>query len=132
MSLGMGMLFGSGDTKMALEGAIGHTINGVKLEDDEIVVGLNNGSTLKLWDGGQSCCESRYITTDADLPSYVGKTIRGFELRDYDVKDEDEYNVHDAQALVILTSEGNIDFVTHVEHNGYYGGFAVNASLVGS
>jgi hypothetical protein len=128
MGVMINMLFGDGETQEAMTKAIGHTISGVKLENDEILVGLNNGSTLRVSDQGQSCCESRYITTDADLPSYVGRRIVGFELRDMpDVNDSSEH--HEVQAFVIRTDEGNIDFVTHVEHNGYYGGFSISASL---
>ena len=38
--------------------------------------------------------------------------------------------MHECQSLLIDTSEGVIDFVTHVEHNGYYGGFSIQAKLV--
>lgn len=126
------MLSGNEDTVEALRGSVGHTISGIKLDEgpqgELILIGLNNGKTLTVSDQGQSCCESRYITTDADLPYYIGATIIDFELRDMPSIEKD-FEFHDAQAFVISTSAGVIDFVTHVEHNGYYGGFSISANL---
>lgn len=139
--LGFGVinkLFGDGNkTALSLQAALGHTISGVVLQGDELIlVGLNNGQTLRITDEGQSCCERRYITTDADLPSYIGRKIVDFQLRsttaveDAGFDNDDGYeDCHEMQVLVIVTDEGNIDFVTHNEHNGYYGGFSISASI---
>lgn len=145
-NLGMGvminMLFGDGrKTNEALMEAIGRTITSVEIKDldskedrereenQHIVIGLDNGKKLIIFDSGQSCCESRYITTDADLPSYIGKSIMGFRQGEYKGVEDDHGESHDCQSLLIDTSEGVIDFVTHVEHNGYYGGFSIQAKL---
>jgi hypothetical protein len=147
--LGMGvminMLFGDGrETADALSASVGQIITDIKImlpdgEDDnydrdrhtdEIVITLGNGKTLRVWDSGQSCCESRYITSDADLTSYIGQTIRDFRQGEYKTTIESESGEeHDVQNFLIDTTEGTIDFVTHVEHNGYYGGFSIAASL---
>lgn len=130
--LGMGvminMLAGNSETYAAVKASIGETIKSVELKDDQIVIELENGSTLRLWDDGQSCCESRFITTDADLPSYKGDKIVDFETRELPSVEKD-YDYHEQQTLLIKTDKGQIDFVTHVQHNGYYGGFYVKASL---
>jgi hypothetical protein len=124
------MLMGDGGrTEKAVNATVGKKITSVTLENDVIIIGVEDGTKISVRDDGQSCCESRFITTDADLPSYRGKTIRGYELRQMPDGD-DGYECHDQQAFVILTDEGNIDFVTHNQHNGYYGGFSVTAHQI--
>jgi hypothetical protein len=133
--LGMGvminMLAGNESTVHIIKSTIGKTIRDIMLYDDAIhlTVEGEDGEVerIKLWDDGQSCCESRYMTCDADLPSYVGQKILDYELRDMPDGSAD-YDYHEQQALVIRTTEGNIDFVTHVEHNGYYGGWSIKAA----
>lgn len=113
----------------ALKATIDREIKSIRLTpENEIIFELENG-TLTITDNGQSCCESRYITTDSDLPSYIGKKIVDFRLEPY-VTGDGDYDLHDTQVFKINTTEGVIDFVTHVEHNGYYGGFALNAVFV--
>ena len=133
VQLGMGvmiqMLGGNKETVDAFQASVGETIESVVLEDDTIKVALRNGKVLVVTDTGQSCCERRWIDTDADLPSYSGKAIRGFRRSEYQNKEEAECDVHDFQSFLIDTTEGTIDFVTHVDHNGYYGGFSITASL---
>jgi hypothetical protein len=138
-TLGFGVLInlfkGNKETISALREAIGQKIVSITLEgrwDDEVSdlirIVLDGGKTLRVWDAGQSCCESRYIVCDADLPSYVGQTIREFRQGEYETSQGD-YDDHNTQAFLIDTTEGTIDFVTHVEHNGYYGGFSIEASI---
>lgn len=111
-------------TREAILKALNKEIKSLELTpENEIIFSFDDG-VLKLTDGGQSCCESRYVTTDSDLPSYIGKKLLDFRLEPYISGDDD----HDTQILRIDTSEGVLDFVTHVEHNGYYGGFAINAT----
>ena len=82
------------------------------------------GSVL-LYDRGQTCYEDRYITIDDDLSEYIGATITGLEEREYRTVSDEGCYVHDAQTVVIHTDRGPLDLVTHVDHNGYYGGFDV-------
>lgn len=85
--------------------------------------------TLKIWDGGQSCCEHRYMNVQDDLDYYVGSTYLGWDLGDCDNVDH-EYDVHEIQFLNIKTSLGDISISNHNEHNGYYGGFYIQSSVI--
>ena len=52
------------------------------------------------------------------------------ELRDAPNVEDDEYgNVHEVQFLVVTTSKGAFTIETHNEHNGYYGGFFIEAEV---
>lgn len=85
---------------------------------------------MVIYDAKQMCCEARFITTDDDLPFYDGATFLGLMLsappadwdNQYEPDDEDD-NGDDAQFLTLRTSKGDIVFVTHNQHNGYYSGF---------
>ena len=96
--------------------------------EDPLRVHFEGGGQLSIWDDAQSCCEHRYMTTDDDLPSFIGakvlsiEEVPGPELTD-------EYGDHHEQMFVKLeTTKGTITLVTHNEHNGYYGGFDVRSS----
>lgn len=131
------MLGGNRETVEAHQGAVGKTIAECYIghEDgrsrsmgensgDTLILKFSDGTGIKLWDDGQSCCESRYMRTDDDLKHVVGGTFTGAELRDAP-NEEDEYGEHQVQFLVVNTSKGSFTVANHNEHNGYYGGFGV-------
>lgn len=100
--------------------------------DGELVIRFGGGGTLKVWDNGRSCCESRYMTTDDDLPSFIGAKVVSLEAVDgpdvEEVPDEDGCTygeVHEQTFVKLETTMGTITLVTHNEHNGYYGGFDI-------
>lgn len=117
---------------------VGKNITLLELEEDSteygegmdaFVVGFEDGTRLCLWDDGQSCCERRYMTTDDDLPSYVGSTFLDAELRE-GPETQDEYGeTHEVQFLTVKTSGGNVVLSNHNEHNGYYGGFSIMSEV---
>lgn len=135
--LGMGvmlqMLGGNEDSVNALRSVIGKTIDSIELrthnDEDSIFITTKEGEQIRLYDGGQSCCESRYARTDDDLSYHVGATIVNFETRAAAevAKGEDDYGEHEIEFLLIITSKGVITVANHNEHNGYYGGFYVKA-----
>ena len=106
--------------------AVGHIITAVRLADNVLRIGLDDGSVLSLQDDGQSCCEARYMRTDDDLSSFVGATLIDVELADAPPV-EGDYDVHEVQFLNVKTSKGVLALSNHNEHNGYYGGFAITA-----
>ena len=123
------MLGGNAKTVNAFQSSIGKVISSVVLtHEDELHLKFEDGTGLKLWDGGQSCCESRYMRTDDNLEEYIGATLIGGELKDApNVSDDDEYGEHEVQFLEIQTSKGPLTMASHNEHNGYYGGFYIEA-----
>jgi hypothetical protein len=132
--LGMGvmlcMLGGNEETVNAVKESLGKKINRVWLdeENDTLRFELEDGSNLTLWDGGQSCCENRYMRTDDDLNEYCGSTLLDLELKS-GPDQEDEYGeCHEIQFLDVKTDKGIFQMANHNEHNGYYGGFWVQAS----
>lgn len=129
--LGLGvminMLGGNAKSTAALSASLGKTIAHLAIIGDALTFTFDDGSVLRVEDTGQSCCENRYMTSDDDLPSYIGGTLSSMEVRD--APDVDDGDVHEVQFLVVTTSKGDITCETHNEHNGYYGGFSIECSL---
>lgn len=85
-SVMLGMLTDNSAAVAALKASAGKTIRTVKLseslhEDGALIIAFDD-SALVLWDGGRSCCEHRYMSTDDDLSSFVGATFTDAEIRD--------------------------------------------------
>lgn len=120
------MLSGNQDSVSAWSSAVNKVIKSLELKDNSFVFVMDDGTSIALFDDGQSCCENRYMTTNDDLTGFVGSTLLSAETR-YAPNVEDEYGEHEVQFLLVTTSIGVITLETHNEHNGYYGGFAVCA-----
>lgn len=133
--LGLGvmlnMLRGNKETVEAMQAAQGRVIVSAVLDENvgdggALVLRFENGATLQIYDRGQSCCESRYMTTDDDLSAFVGSALQGAEVADGPDADAGG-ECHETQFLKVSTSLGVFTCVTHNEHNGYYGGFCIEA-----
>jgi hypothetical protein len=127
-NLGMGvminMLCGADRGSEILKECIGKIISKVYLKDDALFFEFSDGDKIKVYDDGQSCCESRYMRTDDDLAYYAGATLMNITLENApDVKME--YDTHEVQFLHVKTSKGSFTMSSHNEHNGYYGGFYI-------
>ena len=114
--------------------ALGKTISDLRFSENDSALSITfaDGSKLTLFDDGQSCCETRYMRTDDNLAEYIGGRLLGAEVKDVPKligfwKDEGEYGCHDMQFLEITTSKGSFVMSNHNEHNGYYGGFCIEA-----
>ena len=137
--LGLGvmikMLGGNEKAVKAIQSSLGKEIMGLELREnggnpDDLLFTFTDSTAMKVWDGGQSCCEHRYMHTDDVLSDFVGATLMDIEVRDAP-NVEDEYgDVHEVQFLVVTTSKGAFTVETHNEHNGYYGGFWIEAEIV--
>lgn len=124
----IGHLAGNEDSVDAFTGVIGKTITSLVLgNDDALHFVFDDGSKIKLFDDGQSCCESRYMRTDDDLNDYVSAKLLGAEVKDAP-NVEDEYGDHEVQFLEVQTSKGVFTMASHNEHNGYYGGFLIRCA----
>jgi hypothetical protein len=130
-NLGMGVMIGrlGGNTESvaAYQSSLGKTIRRARLDGDLLCLDFTDGTGLRLHDEGQSCCESRYMRTDDDLNYYEGASLLEVEIADApSINDGGEE--HDVQFLNVKTSKGVFTMSNHVEHNGYYGGFAIVAN----
>lgn len=85
---------------------------------------------LQVKDNAQSCCENRYLTTDDDLPSFVGASLVGVDRVEVEAADDDYGDVHEQMFVKLETTAGTITLVAHNEHNGYYGGFCIESEWV--
>ncbi len=119
-------LFGGESTMRAIEAAKGKEIKRALMPQDEedLRILFTDGTGIKIWDDGQSCCESRYMRTDDDLSYFNGATFQNAQIQN-GPDEEGEYGTHETQFLIITTSKGSFTVVNHNEHNGYYGGFSM-------
>lgn len=122
------MLCGGNNGAEILQKSTGKTLSNLSLKD-ALLFEFTDGSKIMISDDGQSCCESRYMTTDDDLAYYVGSEFRNAEIRDVESKDDDDSS-HEILFLVVTTSKGSFTIETHNEHNGFYGGFSMNVSEI--
>lgn len=112
--------------------AMGRTISKVSIVNNALVIVFDCESKLSIWDGGQECCESRYMDTDDDLNFYVGSIFLGVDISEVEYKDTKSDDYHDQVFVRILTTRGDFTLVTHNEHNGYYGGFDLQSKFLRS
>lgn len=130
------MLGGNKDSVDAFKSSVGKMITELKIDkemsEDSLVFTFEDETKMRLYDAGQSCCESRYLHTDDDLGTFIGSKLIDARILDApDATDDDDLDdVHEVEFLVVGTSKGVIVVETHNEHNGYYGGFAVRAQMV--
>jgi len=124
LSVLLQMFVGNRESAETFAAAIGKTITALELTDNELRITLADGSRLALYDAGQSCCESRYMHSEDNLPYFVGATLMGVEVRPAP-RIPHAYEEHEVEFLDVMTSKGVFQMVNHNEHNGYYGGFAV-------
>jgi hypothetical protein len=108
---------------------LGKPITGIELTPDSELLIRFQHTTILFRDTGQCCCEDRYMRTDDDISSVIGARYLGYELKDAP-SIEFEYCEHEVQFLDIRTSAGTLTFSNHNEHNGYYGGFNLQSTVV--
>ena len=125
----IGYLAGNADSVEAFKGALGKTITALTLGgDDALHFTFEDGSKIKLFDDGQSCCESRYMRTDDSLADYVGAQLLDAEIKAGPTQEGEYGDEHEVQFLEVRTSKGCFTMASHNEHNGYYGGFMIRAA----
>lgn len=129
--IGLGVLIntlgGNKETIEAIQSSLGKTIENITIVDDSLIFVFTDKTRLKLFDDGQSCCESRYMNTDDDLSEYSGSVLIDFELKNAPYVDGG-WGVHEIQFLDVKTDKGIFTISNHNEHNGYYGGFWIVAT----
>jgi hypothetical protein len=123
----LGMLRDNSEDVKILKDRLGKTIEKVWVKDDYLSFKFTDGSTMNLYDSGQSCCEERFMTCDDDLTQFVGDILLDVDLSDV-VECEGRDDANEVQFLRVKTDKGMINVANHVEHNGYYGGFSISIS----
>jgi hypothetical protein len=126
MSLGIGAMLHalSGGTKHGSSEYAGMEISAIRMEDNSLYIDFKEGKKIRIFDDGQSCCESRYMTTDDDLSQLVGKKLIHIASKPAP-NEPDEYGEHEVCFVEVMTNDGFITIANHNEHNGYYGGFGL-------
>lgn len=127
----IGMLVGNEESHGAYTKALDRKISSLRIEGNELVMQFEGSGVAKFWDAGQSCCENRWMHTDDDLSKFIGATFLSVETRPGG-ETGDEYEYKDSEFLIVTTSAGSFTIVNYNEHNGYYGGFLLRASLTES
>lgn len=108
----------------------GLEIASAKLSEGALELSFADGSCVKIWDDGQSCCECRYTTTDDDPSDLVGGKLRLIEEKPGPELETEYGEPHEQMFVEIATDKCSITLCTHNEHNGYYGGFALKIARV--
>lgn len=104
---------------------VGRTIQSTHMDDNELQLTFEGGKTISIWDNGQSCCESRYMTTDDDIQSLVGGKLLHIMTKNGPDTGDGDYEYHEQVFVEVATDKGLITLVNHNVHNGYYGGFGL-------
>ena len=125
----IGELGGNEESVKAFTGSLNKIITALTLgEDDALHFTFEDGSKMKLYDDGQSCCESRYMRTDDKLADFVGAKLLGAEVKGAPNMPYED-GEHEVSFLDVKTDRGVFQMASHNEHNGYYGGFLIRAAL---
>lgn len=109
----------------------GRLISEVSMNDNVFYITFQGGVQIKIWDNAQSCCESRYMTTDDDPLDLVGKKLVHIVSKEAPQPEGDHWGEHDIVFIEIMVDSGHtVTLVNHNEHNGYYGGFGLSVDEV--
>lgn len=105
---------------------IGKVIESLKIEDNELLFSfVGDEIPIKLFDNAQRCCELRYMHTDDNLEYYIGSKLLGAGVANGPEEENEWGEAKESQFLKVETSKGVFTIVNYNEHNGYYGGFAI-------
>ena len=94
-------------------------------EEEKIILFFKDNAALVILDDGQCCCEHRYIRTDDDISSLIGKKLKNIELKGTEKNHIDILDYREIQFLEISTDQNFVTFSAHNENNGWYGGFSI-------
>lgn len=90
--------------------------------DGKVMLCLDDGGFIVVYDKSSACCGTRYITTDDDIQSLVGGVLTRIECKPGASMVEGG-ECHETMFVEIGTDKGFVTLTTHNKHNGYYSGF---------
>jgi hypothetical protein len=129
--LGVMIHYLAGGSKENASDFYGRVIVAVEKTEDAMFLSFHDGEKIKIFDDGQSCCESRYMTCDDDISSLVGHKLERIEVKEGPTETDGEYGEeHETCFIEIGTDAGFVTLTNHNEHNGYYGGFGLSIERV--
>lgn len=108
----------------------GRTVIAADISENEFRLSFEDGARIMIWDDGQSCCESRYLTTDDDLGDLIGKKFWYVETKPVEVQ-EDGDESHEIVFVEIGYEDDHITLASHNRHNGYYSGATLRLTELG-
>lgn|SRR3990167_2365699 len=131
LSVMINELYGDDDSANAFKSALNKKIARVHLDNKENALRFEfeDGTKFRIFDNGQDCCESRYMTTDDNLGEFKDAIFLDALIKDGPTADNEYGNSHEVQFLEIKTDKGSFVLSNHNEHNGYYGGFSIIGQL---
>jgi len=68
----IGILSGNKETVDTHRAALDKEIKSIELNNDTLFIGFVDGTGIKIWDNGQSCCDAR------DAPLILGSQSRSY------------------------------------------------------
>jgi len=112
---------------------IGCTILSAELSDDQLMLSLDSGFTIAVFDGAQGIVELRYMRTGDDLTSLIGHKLLRIEAKiEPIITEPDCSNQHETCILVVTTDHSFVTLVSHNENDDpeYESGFAIQVRTV--
>lgn len=123
------IFIGDESTKDAIVNSLNKTITLVTIEDDNLYINFDDDTALRIWDGGQSCCEHRYMKCDDDLKDYIGAKLTNVYAKPISISDSEDNYILESIFFDFETTNGVFTIVNHNYHNGFYGGFLIEGEI---
>jgi len=123
--LGLGVMISRlGGTKNTIDEYYGETIAKAQFGEDKLKLYFESGKAIKIIDDGQSCCETRYMSSDDKADDLVGQKLTQVTVKEGPARGSG-HGDHETCFVEIQAGSECFTFCTHNEHNGYYGGFSL-------
>jgi hypothetical protein len=115
----------SGGSKHSSDEYVGKVVENAYIDEDKLYIDFEDGTKIRIYDDGQSCCEYRHMTCDDNPEVLIGGTWVAAQVQDGPYEKGEYGDTHEQRFLIVQTSKGTITIANHNEHNGYYGGFGL-------
>lgn len=115
------------DVDSVIKNSLNKTIKDIHIIDDNLYINFMDGLALRVWDSQQMCCERRYMVCDDDLNEYKETQLISVNQKYTKSENKRDFIANEAVFLEFQTTNGTFTIVNHNEHNGYYGGFWIEA-----